>query len=111
MNKRQDWDGVERRRTWGAGFNMPNECHIDPECFFRTEQQVEINTHRLDIIETQIKQMLEAKLVAEGAVKGSKATLAAAGILVLTSVAIVISLFVAVINGKLSFGEFFKIVF
>lgn len=102
---------MERRRTWGAGFNMPNECHIDPECFFRTEQQVEINTHRLDIIETQIKQMLEAKLVAEGAVKGSKATLAAAGMLVLTSVAIVISLFVAVINGKLSFGEFLKIVF
>ena len=55
--------------------------------------------------------MLEAKLIAEGAVKGSKATLAAAGMLVLTSVAIVISLFVAVINGKLSLGEFLKIVF
>jgi hypothetical protein len=111
MNKRQDWDGTERRRTWGAGFNMSNECPIDPECFFRTKQQVEINTHRLDIVESQVKQIIEAKLVAEGAVKGSRATLAAAGALVIISVAIVISLFIAVINGKLSLSEFLKIVF
>lgn len=115
----KEWDGVERRKQWGAEYpNNGRECLIDPECFYRVKQQVEINTKKIDIIEVELKdievelkEFITAKLIAEGAVKGSKATLVAAGMLVITSVALVITLFLAVINGKLSFSEFFKIVF
>lgn len=106
------WDGVERRKRWGADYHPNNqECPIDPECFYRVKQQLEINTNKINIIEVELKEFIEAKLIAEGAVKGSKATLIAAGMLVITSVALVISLFLAVINGKLSLTEFLKIVF
>ena len=114
----QDWNGVERRERWGRDHHSA-ECPVDPECFFRTKQQVEINTARLDkleniriaIIEKQISDFIAARNIAEGVVKGTKGTLWAAGVLLVTSLAIVISLFVAVINGKISIGEFLKIVF
>ena len=99
------WNGKERRRI------VMSDCPVDPECYYRTKQQVEINTSKIIIIERQIADIIEAKLIAKGAVKGTKATIFAAGLLVIISVSIVISLFIAVINGKLSIGEFLKIVF
>ncbi len=119
----KEWNGVERRQRWGAGLSDKNgDCHVDPECFYRTKQQVEINTKRIEsidlannkrieIIEKAIRDFLDAKLVAEGAVKGGKATLWVASAILLTSMVIVISLFIAVLSGKLSLVEFFKIVF
>lgn len=108
----KEWDGVERRQRWGAGLNNKNgDCPVDPECFYRTKQQVEINTKRIEIIDAELRAFMDAKLVAEGAVKGGKATLWVASAILLTSMAIVISLFIAVLSGKLSLVEFFKIVF
>jgi len=98
--------GVERRHGWVSG-----ECPIDPECYYRTKQQVEINTAKIVILESQIKNFLEAKLIAEGAVKGSKATLIAAAVLVVTSVSMVISIFVAVASGKVSLADLIKALF
>jgi len=102
---KESWDGVERRKA------RNRVCLIDPECYFRTKRQVEINTDKIAVLESQIKQFIEAKLIAEGAVKGSKATLIAAAFLVFTSVTLVITLFVFVLNGKLSISDFFKIIF
>lgn len=118
----KEWDGVERRKRWGSDYPNSTECPIDPECFYRVKQQVEINTKRIEnidlsndkrieIIEKTIRDFMDAKLVAEGAVKGSKATLWVASAILLTSMVIVISLFIAVLSGKLSLVEFFKIVF
>ncbi|MBK7366065.1 MAG: hypothetical protein IPI97_14195 [Nitrosomonas sp.] len=104
-----EWDGGDRRRHIGRDTDI---CFpVDPECYFRTKQQTEINTDKIALIERQIVDIMTAKYIAEGAVKGTKATIFAAGLLVVTSVAIVISLFIAVINGKISLMEFFKIVF
>jgi len=94
-------------------------CPIDPECYYRTKQQVEINTARLDklenirvaAIESQIAKFMAERNIAEGMVKGTKGTIFAAFMLVLTSVAIVISLFIAIASGKLTVGEFIKLVF
>ena len=97
--------GLERRKDWN------NDCPVNPECYFRTKQQVEINTEKIVVLESQIKQFIEAELIAEGAVKGSKATLIAAFMLVVTAVSLVIVLFVMLFNGKLSLTEFFKIIF
>lgn len=95
--------GLERRKNW-----IKDNCPVDPECYFRTKQQVEINTEKLIIIEAQMQQILEAKLIAEGVMKGSKATLVAAVVLVVTSVSLVISIFISIISGKLSFGDILK---
>lgn len=95
--------GLERRKDW-----INADCPVDPECYFRTKQQVEINTGKLIVIEAQMKQILEAKLIAEGAVKGSKATLVAAVVLVVTSVSLVISIFLAILSGKLSLSDILK---
>lgn len=95
--------GLERRKNW-----INDNCPVDPECYFRTKQQVEINTEKLIIIEAQMQQILEAKLIAEGVMKGSKATLVAAVVLVVTSVSLVISIFISIISGKLSFGDILK---
>lgn len=95
--------GLERRKNW-----INDNCPVDPECYFRTKQQVEINTGKLIVIEAQMKQILEAKLIAEGAVKGSKATLVAAVVLVVTSVSLVISIFLAILSGKLSLSDILK---
>lgn len=98
--------GLERRKDW-----INADCPVDPECYFRTKQQVEINTEKIVVLESQIKQFIEAKLIAEGAVKGSKATLIAALVLVVIAVSTVIALAVMLLNGKISLSEFFKIIF
>ena len=59
--------------------NLPqgDYCPVDPECYYRTKQQVEINTKRLDYlenvrivaIETQIAKFLDERHVAEGIFK------------------------------------------
>jgi len=109
MNK--DWDGIERRRTWGSGYESPSkDCPVDPECFFRTKLQVEINTKKLETIEAQMASFLHARDVADGVVKGSKATFIAAILLVVVSVSMVISLLIALISGKVSISDFIKFI-
>ena len=103
------------------GNNLPqgDYCPVDPECYYRTKQQVEINTKKLDYlenarivaIETQIAKFLDERHVAEGVFKGAKGAIYLAFSIVIVSIAIVISLFIALVNGKLSLGEFLKIVF
>lgn len=108
---------IDRRKS----NNLPqgDYCPVDPECYYRTKQQVEINTKRLDYlenarivaIETQIAKFLDERHVAEGVFKGAKGAIYLAFSIVIVSIAIVISLFIALVNGKLSLGEFLKIVF
>ena len=94
-------------------------CPIDPECYYRTKQQVEINTARLDkleniriaAIESQILKFIAEHNVAEGMFKGVKSTMFAAFVLVIISVAIIISLFIALASGKITIGELIKLVF
>ncbi len=107
----KEWDGVERRKRWGSDYPNNTECPIDPECFYRTKQQVEINTKRIEIIDAELRAFMDAKLVEEVAVRGGKATLWVASAILLTSMTIVISLVIAVLSGKLTIAEFLKIVF